>query len=172
MSGLGEVVRKTSGLLLTEFAEQYLFTPLGISNYRWVRLPNANEVNFASSGLYIRPRDMAKIGQLYLQEGVWNGDRIISTEWVRESIRESIHLTAESNPIPSFAYGYGYQWWLGTYNPGNINAYLAGGRGDQFIIIFPDLDMVVVTTGGAYLEDSPFVVYDVIINEYILPAVL
>ena len=115
---------------------------------------------------------MAKIGQLYLQEGVWDGNRIISAGWVRESIRESIHLTAESNPIPSFAYGSGYQWWLGTYNSGNIDAYLAGGRGDQFIIIFPGLDMVVVTTGGAYLEDSPFVVYDAIINEYILPAVL
>jgi len=168
---LGEIVRKTSEFVLMEFAKRYLFTPLGISSFQWLRLPYANEVTFASGGLYLLPRDMAKIGQLYLQEGLWKGNRIISAEWVRESIKKSIDLPAYMR-VPYHAYGYGYQWWLETYQsgPGTIYAYSAHGWGNQFIVVLKEVNMVVVFTGGAYETNSSIVFSDIIQN-YILPAV-
>jgi CubicO group peptidase (beta-lactamase class C family) len=145
---LGEIVRKTSELVLTDFAKRYLFTPLRISSFQWMRLPFTHEVTFASGGLYLLPRDMAKIGQLYSQEGIWNGNRIISTEWIRESTKKSIDLHAYMR-VPYHAYGYGYQWWLENYHSGSgtIDAYSARGWGNQFIVVLKQLNMVVVFTG-------------------------
>jgi CubicO group peptidase (beta-lactamase class C family) len=170
---LGDIVRKTSGQLLTEFARQYLFGPLGIADFDWLRCSVATQVTFASGGLYLRPRAMAKIGQLYLQEGMWNGNRIVSAQWVRESAKQAIPLPA-SMLDKYHAYGYGYQWWLGKYSSGTITAYSARGWGNQYIVVLPGVDMVVVFTGGAYDEnifELPIIYYDVI-QDHILPAVL
>ena len=161
---LGEIVRKTSGLSLDDFAEEYLFSPLGITSYQWTHCRNAGEVTFASGGLYLRPRDMAKFGQLFLQDGVWEGNRIISSEWIEASVKESIPLPVSMRDR-YHAYGYGYQWWLETYNYGNINAYSARGWGNQYIVILPEANMVVVVTGGAYDVDMfnvPVKYYDIV----------
>ena len=168
---LGEIVRRTSGERLTDFADQYLFRPLRIRTYTWVRLQYAPEVTFASGGLYLLPRDMAKLGQLYLREGVWKGSRIVSAEWVRASVKESISLPASI--MQSFhANGYGYQWWLETFRGGSLKAYSARGWGNQYIVVLPGMDMVVVFTGGAYYQsvrDARLQYYSLIEN-YILPS--
>jgi CubicO group peptidase (beta-lactamase class C family) len=160
---LGDIVRRKSGLLLTEFARQHLFNPLGISDYSWMRFPRVNTLTFASGGLYLRPRDMAKFGLLYLQKGLWGGNQIISEEWVDESTRK--HIAIDSY------WDYGYQWWLRTYHASSrdYKSFAARGWGGQYIFVFPSLEMVVVFTGGNYSTPEPV---DEILTRFILPAVL
>ena len=94
---LGQVVRGASGLDPDKFAERHLFGPLGIANYRWGRLPDGSV--HTGGGLWLRPRDMAKLGQLFLDGGRWQGKQIVSEEWVRASTRQQAPYR-----------GYGYQW--------------------------------------------------------------
>lgn len=168
---LGDLVRKKSGLVLTEFARQYLFEPMGIEEFEWMRCLTATDVTFASGGLYLRPRNMAKLGQLHCQEGQWNGEQLVSADWVRASTTESISMPS-SMVEPYHSYGYGYQWWLERYNSGAIDAYSARGWGGQYIVVLPAVDLVVVFTGGAYdisALSMPMLYYD-IIQDYILPS--
>ena len=165
---LGEVVRKSTGQTLLDFARQHLFAPLGIASADWIPFPNAPHMAVASSTLYLRPRDMAKIGQLYLQKGAWKGERIVSEGWVAESTREYIRVPTSSSPIPGLIEGYGYQWWRGIFSNRNIETYFAAGWGGQFIFVLSDLDMVVVLTGGQFEGDYQGF-YD-LINDYVLVA--
>jgi CubicO group peptidase (beta-lactamase class C family) len=169
---LGEVVRRASGQSLREFAQQYLFSPLGISAFEWVGFKHDPEMAFASSALYLRPRDMAKIGQLMLQEGAWEGEQVVSAEWVRASVRKAMAIPTDMQRTFHSA-GYGYQWWLESYRAGSIRAYSARGHGMQFIVVLPDADMVVVFTGGAW-RMSPFaapVQFHEVIEDVILPSI-
>ncbi|MFC1997780.1 serine hydrolase domain-containing protein [Chloroflexota bacterium] len=157
---LGEVIRETTGMRMDDFAEKYLFGPLGITDYAWDFI-NPDMIH-ASGNLKLRPRDMAKLGQLFLNKGTWKGQRIVSEEWIDQS-------TTGTLP-PTWFDGYGYQWWLMIYRSGSttIGSYFAAGWGGQRIVVFPRLDMVVVFTGGNYVEEEPV---DVIIEGHILPAV-
>ncbi len=166
---LGDVVRRSTGLTLADFANQYLFTPLGITSFDWIGFPNAPHIAIASSTLYLRPRDMAKIGQLYLQKGVWNGNRIVSENWVTESTLESMYVPPSRNPIPGFIKSYGYQWWRGTFSNGNIETYFAAGWGGQFIYVIPDMNMVIVITAGDF-EGQGYQGFYSLINDYIMVA--
>jgi CubicO group peptidase (beta-lactamase class C family) len=167
---LGEVVRRSTGLTLLEFARQHLLAPLGIDSADWIPFPNAPHIAVASSTLYLRPRDMAKIGQLYLQGGAWKGERIVSEGWVTESARESIRVPPSSSPIAGLIHGYGYQWWRGTFSNGDTETYFAAGWGGQFIFVLPDLDMVVVLTGGQFEGD--YQGFHDLINDHLLVAAL
>ena len=125
-----------------------------------------NDINpdmiHASGNLKLRPRDMAKLGYLFLNRGKWEDNRIVSEEWIDQSTKGYM--------LPTWADGYGYQWWLMTYRSSSppIGSYFAAGWGGQRIIVFPSLEMVVVFTGGNYVEEEPV---DVIIEQHILPAV-
>jgi CubicO group peptidase (beta-lactamase class C family) len=158
---LGEIIRKASGLRIDHFAQKHLFAPLGITDYEWDYI-NSDMVH-ASGNLRLRPRDMAKFGYLFLNRGVWRGERIISQEWVEESTKGHMPLSGTGE--------YGYQWWLKTYRLGSISvdSFYATGWGGQKVIVFPSLDMVVVFTGGNYAGREP--VDEVIVVRYILPAV-
>lgn len=170
---LGEIARRSSATHFRQLARENLFTPLGINDFLWYSLENKPEITHASGMLYLKPRDMAKIGQLLLNDGLWNGNRIVSSKWISDSLEEVISL-------PSYyldehrAYGYGYLWWLDTYANQTVDAYAAKGWGGQFIVTIPSLNMVVVHTAGGYIEDDmwnvPLMYYD-IIEDYILPAV-
>jgi CubicO group peptidase (beta-lactamase class C family) len=157
---LGEVIREATGLRMDDFAAQYLFAPLGITDYEWDHINP--DVIHASGNLELRPRDMAKLGDLYLNGGVWNGERVLSEEWIEASTKEYASTPWED--------GYGYQWWRKTYRSENVSvdAFYANGWGGQRITVFPSLDMVVVFTGGNYVGQEPV---DEIITRYILPAV-
>jgi CubicO group peptidase (beta-lactamase class C family) len=164
---LGEIIRRATGLRMDNFAREFLFEPLGITAYEWDFIKP--DFIHASGNLKLRPRDMAKIGALYLNGGVWQGQRIISQEWVEASTREFVRIP-RGGALSGHADAYGYQWFLKTYHSEatSINAFFRSGWGGQKIIVFPSLDMVVVFTGGNYAEPEPV---DEIVTRYILPAV-
>jgi CubicO group peptidase (beta-lactamase class C family) len=163
---LGGVLSKVTGTTIPRFAEQYLFDPLGIGFAAWRSLPGG--WTDTCGDLEMRPRDMARLGQLMLQAGNWNGKQIIPADWIDQSIQE--HVPLEFNQ--TWGNGYGYLWWLsdvpiaGT----SVHSFAASGAGGQVITIFPDLNMVIVITGGNYQNDEgqPFE----IMERFILPAVV
>lgn len=167
---LGEVISRTSDMTLWAFAEQQLLAPLVISSYEWYAFPNAPEMAVASSTLYLRPRDMAKIGQMYLDGGVWEGTRVVSEGWVTESTTEIMSIPVSESPIPGYLHGYGFQWWLGTFSTGDTDFYTAAGHGGQFIIVLPDPEMVVVITAGDF-DDGDYDALLGMVDDYMLPAV-
>lgn len=158
---LGEVVRRASGLRLDRFSETYLFAPLGITDFSWYLI--RPDFVYASGDLSLLPRDMAKLGQLYLQDGVWNGSRILSEEWVRSSATPEFSM----QPWPGCA-GYSYGWWPRTGAYG-VGAFAAEGWGGQTIIVMPEFDAVVAFTGGSYWR-SPLLSSHAMMATYILPA--
>jgi CubicO group peptidase (beta-lactamase class C family) len=166
---LGEVVRRSSSSsYLADFAESYLFEPLGIDTYRWTRMTLADEVTFASGGMYLRPRDMAKFGLLYLSGGSWNGRQIVSSAWVDASKEMSIPLVGYRT-----LYGYGYQFWLGRlpYGDDGVEYYLAAGWGGQYIYVISEFDMVVVFTAGGYYDTRP-ISFQGVIENYIFESIV
>jgi CubicO group peptidase (beta-lactamase class C family) len=144
------------------FSSQYLFGPLGISNYRW-QVFQPSGITFCSGDIYITPRDMAKFGQLFLDGGKWKGIQVISKEWVERSTQYQI------DPNVSWAEGYGYLWWLKNLKVNNktVNSIKAMGWGGQEIFVLRDLSMVVVFTGANYTGNVPT---DEIVQRYVLPA--
>ncbi len=166
---LGEIVRRASASqTLLEFADRYLFQPLEIERYGWVRFPLADEVTFASGGASLRPRDMAKLGALYLNGGIWNGKRIASSRWTDASTEQAIPLLSDHRTL----YGYGYNWWLGRsqYGDRQVEFFRAAGWGGQDVFVFPELELVVVFTAGAYYDSRPLDIND-LIEEYIFQAI-
>jgi CubicO group peptidase (beta-lactamase class C family) len=157
---LGETIREVSGLRMDYFAEEFLFDPLGITEFQWDYITPS--VVHASGNLQLRPRDLAKFGTLFLNGGIWKGERIISEDWVRESTKPRVSVSSNV--------GYGYQWWQSTYLSGgnSYESYQASGWGGQEIIVFPGLDMVVVFTGGNYVGAD---VNAEILTKFILAAV-
>ena len=165
---LGEIVRRTSSSqTLVEYANRYLFQPLSIEAYDWVRLPLADELTFASGGASLRPRDMAKLGALYLNGGVWNGQRIISMEWVNVSTELTTPLVGDHRAL------YGYNWWLGRsqFRNRDIEYFRAAGWGGQDVYVFPELELIVVFTAGGFYDTRLLNVND-IIEQYIFQAIV
>ena len=159
---LGEIVRRASGINADQFSRKYLFEPLGVSNLRWLYF--ANGLVYTSGDLYLRPRDMAKFGQLFLDGGVWKGVRIISKDYVSQSLSEAI------SPIPSnIADAYGYTWWIESFQIAghSVLTQSARGWGGQYIFLVPEKEMVVVLTAGNYYT---FDYSKYIFEKYILPA--
>jgi CubicO group peptidase (beta-lactamase class C family) len=136
-----------------DFAEEYLFKPLGISNVVWDT--DAAGIPIGGWGLQITPREMAKLGYLYLQDGQWDGQQIVSAEWVENATKR--HTQTDSD------WGYGYQWWIYS----SLGAYAALGLFGQTIFVVPGSDLVIVTTAQVDGHDEIFQ----LIEEYILPAI-
>ena len=135
---LSYLIWKATGKQADDYAKEHLFAPLGI-DYYWKRTPKG--LADTEGGLYLTPRDLAKIGYLYLKDGVWNGKRILPEGWVAASTRASTHTKDGS-------YGYGYQWWvMPRKGAGSHDAYAAWGYGGQLLIVVPDLELVTVFTG-------------------------
>ena len=158
---LGEIIGRATGQRLDRYSEP-LFTRLGITDFSWYFM--RPEFVYASGDISMRPRDMAKLGQLYLQGGVWQGEQLLPATWVEASASPTFIL--ESGFYGHTGYSYG--WWPKSPQYGN-DAYAASGWGDQAIIIAPDYDMVVVFTGGSYWEAPLLTSHEMMVN-YILPA--
>jgi CubicO group peptidase (beta-lactamase class C family) len=144
---IGDVIQRASGMRLDEFADQYLFAPLGIErSWWWLLRP---DFVYASGDLALVPRDMAKFGQLFLQNGSWNGEQIVSEQWVRLSA-EPVFLFSPPNWSLSYGLiGYSHGWWPNEASYGQ-GAHSASGWGDQQIVIMPEFDLVAALTGGSY----------------------
>ena len=135
------VIQKVSGMTLEEFAVENLFHPLGINHYQWEKCADGRTLGAA--GLWLRPRDMAKIGKLMIQNGMWNGKQIVSAEWVAQSTK----IYARGDEI--YARGdYGYYWWIWQ----SRNAFQASGHGGQYIYIIPDRNLVIIMTADTYIR--------------------
>ena len=141
---LAQLLVERVGMSLPEYARKQLFEPLGITDWEWVNDFRGRPM--AHAGLRLRPRDLARIGQLVLQHGQWQGRQIVPAEWIAESTRPRIDTGIE----PGLQYG--YQWWLGKVDAGGVQQDWIGGigRGGQRLWIVPGLDMVVVATAGDY----------------------
>jgi CubicO group peptidase (beta-lactamase class C family) len=140
------IIRKVVGRPLDEFARETLFEPLGITGFEWTRVKGDTD---AGGGLRLRPRDMAKIGQLVLAGGRWNDRQIVSKAWIDASMTPRLEATGP--------YFYGYLWWLGRslHHGREVHWAAALGRGGQSIRVVPELDLVVAVTAGYYQDYSP-----------------
>ncbi|MBW7966318.1 serine hydrolase [Bradyrhizobium sp. BR 10261] len=143
---LSAIVRKVTGRPLDEFARSVLFEPLGITEFEWSRFKGDSD---AGGGLRLRPRDMAKIGQLVLARGRWNDRQIVSKAWIEASTATKLKADDYQS--------YGYLWWLGRSRlNGRMVPWIGAlGRGGQSIRIVPELDLVVAVTAGYYQDYSP-----------------
>jgi CubicO group peptidase (beta-lactamase class C family) len=143
---LSAIIHKATGRPLDEFARATLFEPMGITGVEWIRVKGDTD---AGGGLRLRPRDMAKIGQLVLAGGRWNGRQVVSKAWIDASMTPRMDATG--------LFFYGYLWWLGRslLNGRHVHWAAAFGRGGQSIRIVPELDLVVVVTAGYYQDYSP-----------------
>ena len=159
---LGEIIRRASGQRIDAFAENYLFSKLGTTEFEWQML--RNNVVFCSGDLRLRPRDMAKFGQLFLMEVSGTRNR----SFLQTGLM-NLYKLVFSPPPGWWEDGYGYQWWTKTFhsNSKSYRSYFAQGWGGQCIFVFPENNMIVVFTGGNYFTDSPMLV---LLNNYILPA--
>lgn len=162
---LGEIIRRASGLDAEKFSEKYLFSPLGISHYSWLKY-NDGSIN-TGGGLLLKSRDMAKIGQMMLNNGKHNGKQIVSEKWITESTKN--HVFNKLNPLGS---GYGYQWWLGeiSINGQEIKTYFAQGRGGQCIFIVPRMKVTAIFTSQLLDNSGGFFRTQVMMTDYIIPA--
>jgi len=142
-----------------EFGNQYLFQPLGIPAPPWETDPQGN--NVGSDGLSLRPREMAKIGYLYLNQGLWDGKQLVPAEWIQVSTQKHTEADILNDD-------YGYLWWVSTVE--GHAAYYAAGAGGQFIYVVPDSDLVVVMTGNATFPE--LTQHLDIVKLFILPAIL
>ncbi len=159
------ILTSSTGMSVDEYTNQTLFEKLGISNWSWISFPDG--ITNTGSGLSLRPIDLALIGQLLLNSGIWNGDQIIKQEWIDESTQNSINV----NPY----YNYGYYWWMFSDTNPVIsklpinNLFFAWGYSDQFLFVVPVYNMLIVITADNRENDFP--VFD-ILKDYIFQAVV
>lgn len=135
---LAAVVQRRSGMSLTDYLRPRLFEPLGIGEVGWLRDRTGRELGF--SGFHARTEDIAKLGQLYLQGGVWEGRQLLHAEWVREATRVQVANPAEPNP--DWQQGYGFQFWMSRHG------YRGDGAYGQFCLILPEQEAVIAITAA------------------------
>jgi CubicO group peptidase (beta-lactamase class C family) len=159
MNLLGGVVRAATKARLTDLFDAQIAQPLGIARYALNLGPNSDM--YFAGGLRLRPRDFLKLGQVFLDRGKWKGKRVVSESWVKAATSPHALLNNGSTD--------GYNWWLREI--GGVRTYSAGGNGGQFLIVAPELDLVVAFTGGmygnfAYAQKTT----DELLTRYLFPA--
>lgn len=159
------ILRDATGEDAEDFAREKLFQPLGITRWDWEGM-KIDGYNLMDGSLRLRPRDMARIGAMVLAGGRWQGTQIVDQAWIRASTARI--LDAGTGPE-----GYGYLWWT-MEAPGPdgsaVHAVFANGWGSQFIVLFPSLDLLVVTTGGNEFNGKHMAVAQTL-GRYLLPGV-
>jgi CubicO group peptidase (beta-lactamase class C family) len=136
---LASIVQRNAGMPLTRYLRPRVFDPLGIGHVGWHTFPPGREQGF--SGLHARTEDVAKLGLLYLQQGRWEGARLLPKEWVAEAT--SVQVSNPENAGPDWRQGYGFQFWMSRHG------YRGDGAFGQFCVILPEQDAVIVTTACA-----------------------
>ncbi len=157
------VIENSTGIKLDKYAEQYLFKPLNIKDYKWHYF-NGFDQPRCDGSLMLRPRDMAKLGSLLLNKGRWKGKQIVSEKWIDDSMRSHIRVDQE--------FTYGYLWWIKdmTINGKNVKIVFANGWGSQFIMAIPSLDMIVVMTGNNESNEKHFAPFD-LVDKYLIKPI-
>ncbi|HMK28812.1 MAG TPA: serine hydrolase [Terriglobales bacterium] len=160
---LSEVLQKVTGTRADRYAQQKLFAPLGISGVEWVYSPL--NVPQTGGGLRLRSRDLLKVGQLYLDGGRWQGQRIVSQQWVSTSTRPHARIDDTTE--------YGYLWWLKSFKSGGKSypAFFMTGNGGNKVVVLPGLDLVAVITSTNYNTRGMHEQTEKLLTDYILAAV-
>jgi CubicO group peptidase (beta-lactamase class C family) len=145
-NAIGQALENATGEPMAQFANIYLFYPMQITDADWATTPTGLPIG--GSGLYLKTRDLAKFGQLYLDGGVWQGQQLISAAWVADSVVPHVDVSS----IMSRSDGYGYQWWLDgiQYRNQLLETWITAGYGGQYTFIIPGLELVVAFTGRNY----------------------
>jgi CubicO group peptidase (beta-lactamase class C family) len=157
---LGNIIDKACGTSLVEYAERKFFSRLGISDYTWQMTPM--NIPMTGGGLEIKSRDLLKIGQLYLNDGIWMGNRILSKEWVSKSTTPQVLVEKDIE--------YGYLWWIQEF--GGEKSYFMSGSGGNKIAVFPNLALVATITstnfrGGIRAHHQTAS----ILSDYVVPGI-
>lgn len=152
---LNTIIMQSISFSFTDFVRQYYSDPLECSRVPGVGNPLGGET---------LPRDMAKLGYLYLNDGKWKGREIVSKSWIEQSTNQYFQIGPTE--------GYGYQWWIRSYttNKGTYGSFYASGNGGQYIIVIKELNLVIVFTGGNFNNDTLMSVPFAIVEDSILPA--
>ncbi len=164
---LSGIINKVTGMSTREFTLRELFNPMGCESVKWIK--DQNGIDFGGAGMFLTPRDMARFGYLYLKNGILDGKQIVPGEWIKNSVTTHHHYTEAWDKMGEL--GYGYLWWTGELR--GYPLYFASGLGGQFILVIPDLNMVVISTmhESAENDSNQMESFITIVNNYILPAV-
>lgn len=162
---LGDILNQTVPNGLEKYAEQKLFTPLGISNYKWQYTPQ--NVPNTAGGIQMNALDFAKYGQLYKNGGRWNSKQILPKEWVEKSFSKQKQIMGRSNEF------YGYLFWNKTFKTENkeYEAFYCAGNGGNYILVFKNEPLVIVITASAYGQYYAHPQVAEMLSRFILPAV-
>ena len=175
---IGAIIENASDLSVQEFAKTFLFEPLNINRYKW---NTSGGIAHTGGGFWMLPLDMAKFGQLYLNEGYWKGQKIISKGWIDQSIKNNISVEKNLKDLGlgfltevADDLGHGFLWWKRTFHANSrpFSAIAAQGNGENYIFVFPDEELVVVLTGSMYNSIAGLAQTMKMMNKYILPAVI
>jgi CubicO group peptidase (beta-lactamase class C family) len=160
---LSEVIQTATKLRADRYAQEKLFTPLGISDVQWVYSPM--DVPQTGGGLRLHSRDLLKINQLYLDGGRWQGKQVVGESWVKASVQPHVRIDDDTE--------YGYLWWLKSFKAGEKSypAFYMSGNGGNKVVAFPGLDLVVVITSSNYNTKGMHEQTERMLTEYILAAV-
>ncbi len=154
---LSAIVQKTTGQTVVEYLKPRLFDPLGIENPQWDANPEG--ISIGGYGLHVRTEDIAKFGQLYLQQGKWNGKQLLTPEWI--AMATSKQVSNGSDPVKDWDQGYGFQFWRCRHN-----AFRGDGKDGQFCIVMPEQDAVIaITAHTGDMQSELNLVWD-----FLLPA--
>ena len=143
---MGQALVNATQMPMEAFANTYLFYPLQITTADWWRSPSGLPVG--GSGLFLETRDLAKFGQLYLNGGSWQGQQLISADWIADSVVRRVDVSS----FATYSKAYGFQWWLAdlSYKGQDVETWLTAGYGGQYMFVIPSLDLVVAFTGHNY----------------------
>ena len=150
---MSAIILQATGRTTAEYAEAYLFGPLGIQDYHWKRDPQG--LPDTEGGLYLEAEDLARIGVLYLQDGVWEGQRLLPEGWVAAATARQVDDIAPNNP--NWNWGYGYQWW--RLDASGLDVWAGLGFGGQNLIVIPDRGLVgVINSWNVFGRSIPLVI--------------
>jgi len=169
---LGQAVQNRSPLTYADFLNTYLLDPLRITRVNFTETPTG--LPDLGGGLYMYSRDMVKFGQMYMDDGRWNGQQIVSSEWVAASIQAYTDLAwSEPETRDWQVDGYGYQWWTGYFEHGGqvLRSFAALGYGQQLVMVIPELELLIAVNSSGYeeLPEQGNQVYD-LIDRFLLPT--
>ena len=168
---VGGAVTQVTHSWLPQFFDKFLARPLQFHTYHMNLMPTGEA--YLGGGLYLRPRDELKLGQLYLSGGTWNHRRIVGPEWVRQSTTSYATFDPQTDYDAPHQYGFG--WHINRVHVGDqvFPVYSAGGNGGQIVMVIPDLDLVVGLNGSSYGEFTKWYRWGLqLVPQYVIPAAL
>ncbi|MBH5316453.1 serine hydrolase [Paenibacillus sp. GSMTC-2017] len=137
---LSAILTKATGMSALQYGKKHLFEPLQFRAAKW---SERNGISEGGTGLSLCGQDLAKFGALFIQEGVWEGQRIISGDWIKDSTR--LHHRGLMNYEPPIYGGYGYHWWCSPFEHNEMaDCYFAFGHGGQYLLMIPEFDLSIV----------------------------